>query len=678
MTGSRQQPEQSEQQAGYRYNFTSVPKDGYVPVPYHRENGAVRYEDTGSYGFVEQTGTLPPRRVNRAQITAAYGGFEISEPEAESGTEVQSGEIGSHGSGGMAFRVKLPRGAYKVQVTLSSAPEDTIIAVSGMNADALSQAEYWDAARLVPNLTRPQTQGKIWSYDYVSGREYLDIELEPRRPGVTVGIAELVLMPVGRKHRTAAELPVIFTLGDSTVKSYVFEEAPMSGWGQVFGRLFDRKMVQVVNYSQGGRSFKSAHNEGRFNDILLTGRAGDYLLIQFGHNDESEDEEQRFGRGSTEEMYRTYVEEIYIPAVRERGMIPVLLTPMSRTDGAAQPGHVYMDSFAERKFPVILRELAGKLGVPLIDLNKASLEYYNELGVEAVTAIFMSVEAGETPGKTNDGSYAGGHPSSKNDGTHYKEALSKQFARMVVTLIAELGKEGDADAARIAGMLKPTVHAAIRSQDWSAVYPEITPDIVSGPGAYYRNQIEKLIQLGVLGTDEEGRFNPEGLITVGESAAALGKVMKLDPAVLADYTSVAGADALTREVMGVMLWDAYQADFTGKPRFMTDYNGDALGPDEPGYDPYLPPEQRGIMYYPLVSFEQLTDTDQVDPELLPKIEAAYKRGLFRAEKGIRRGELSYADALEPKLPVTRAKAAKALYYMWVLIHPVNVENHVLL
>ncbi|MNE58201.1 hypothetical protein D3C80_1532170 [compost metagenome] len=154
--------------------------------------------------------------------------------------------------------------------------------------------------------------------------------------------------------------------------------------------------------------------------------------------------------------------------------------------------------------------------------------------------------------------------------------------------------------------------------------------------------------------------------------------MKLDPAVLADYTAAAGADALTREVMGAMLYDAYQAAFAGKPCYMTGYNGDALGPDDPDYDPYLPPEQRGIMYYPLVSYEQLTDTDQVDPELLPKIESAYRLGLIRAEKAIRRGGLSYADGLEPKLRVTRAKAAKALYYMWVLIHPVNVENHVLL
>lgn len=326
VTGSRQQPEQSGQPAGHRYNFTGVPKDGYVTVPYDRETGAVRYEDTDSYGFVEQTGALPPRQVNRAQIMAAHGGFELSEPGVGSEAAAQKEESGC---GGMAFRIKLPRGAYTVQVTLSSAPEDTIIAVSGMNADALSQAEYWDAARLVPNLTRPRTQGKVWSYDYVCGREYLDVEIEPRRPGVKVGLAELVLTPIGRKYRTGAELPVIFTLGDSTVKSYVFEEAPMSGWGQVFGRLFDGNKVQIVNYSQGGRSFKSVHNEGRFNDILLTGRAGDYLLIQFGHNDESEDEEQRFGRGSTEEMYRTYVEEIYIPAVRERGMIPVLLPPIS-------------------------------------------------------------------------------------------------------------------------------------------------------------------------------------------------------------------------------------------------------------------------------------------------------------------------------------------------------------
>ncbi|MGF9696578.1 hypothetical protein [Paenibacillus sp. MABNR03] len=78
-------------------------------------------------------------------------------------------------------------------------------------------------------------------------------------------------------------------------------------------------------------------------------------------------------------------------------MIPILVTPMSRVDAAAKSRHIYTNSFNNRKFPQVMREMAAKLGVTLIDLNKESLRYYNEIGVEATTAIFMSIEEGETP-----------------------------------------------------------------------------------------------------------------------------------------------------------------------------------------------------------------------------------------------------------------------------------------
>lgn len=658
----------------YAFIFTNEYKPGYTNVLDDSDSSVPVYEDSRGYGFVEHTSAQPPREVHVREIIAAPRGVEIQEPEfaAEPGAEPE--HMNRYG---MAFRVKLEPGAYTVQVTLTSAPEDTAVSVSGMNTAAVSQTDYWDAARLVPNRTRPHVEGRVWTCDYVSGRGYLDIEIEPKRTNRPAGIAEVVLTPIPPKSRPEQEKPTIYTLGDSTVKSYIFEEAPMSGWGQVFDNLFDLSRVNVVNYAMGGRSFKNAYTEGRFNDLLMTGCEGDYLLIQFGHNDESKDETRRFGRGATEEMYRTYIEEVYLPAIRARGMIPVLVTPMSRVNGLAKPGHVYEDSFAERKFPGIMREIAGRYGVTLVDLNADSLRYYNEIGAEATTAIFMAIEAGETPGKTLDGSYANGHPSFKNDGTHYKESLSKQFARLVVTRIAELGAKGDPVAAGIASFVREDVAEAIRRNDWSGIYPEIADDIVTGPGAYYRNQIEKLLQLGVLAVDDRGYYCPEAWIRTGEFAEALAAVMDVKSTWFDSGGGKNSDDILTREQMGVMLYDTYRAKFTAKPRYMTDYNSEAVPPDHPDYNPYLAPQQRGIMYYPLVSYEQLTDTDQIDPELAEKVKQAYRLGLFRAEKGIRRGELSFAAELEPKLQVTRAKAAKALYYMWVLIHPAGIENDTL-
>ncbi|WP_162551288.1 GDSL-type esterase/lipase family protein [Paenibacillus tepidiphilus] len=653
----------------YRFNFAASPKDGYISVPYNEMNGAALYDPGNGFGFVDYTLALPPRRVHTLEIVKEAAGFTIAERATE---EDDSPKNDHYNRFGMAFRVKAPPGAYRVEVRLTPDSGEAAIAVSGMNMAQLQATSHWDAAKLVPNRTQVKHSLQCWSYDYVNGREHLDVEIEPAAPGEKVGVAEIVLAPLPSKPRLPQSLPTIFTLGDSTVKSYVFAEAPMSGWGQVLPNLFDLNKVNVVNYAMGGRSFKSAYNEGRLNDILMTGCIGDYLLIQFGHNDESEDEARRFGRGATEEMYRSYFEDAYLPAIRARGLVPVLVTPMSRVDGGAQEGHGYTDSFCIRRFPQIMRELALQHGITLIDLNRGSVEYYNEIGAEATTAIFMSIEAGETPGKTNDGSYAGGHPSRKNDGTHFKESLSKQFARMIVSSFAALAVKGDPVAAEISGFLKPAVREATISNNWSGVYPEIAVDTIAGPDAYYRNQIEKLLQLGVLEYDAAGRFHPGNPISGAEFAAALAGVMGLGTGVLEQYMNSA---ALTRETMGAMLLDAYEARFAEKPRYMTDYNGDATGPDDPGYDPFLAPGDRGIMYYPLVSYAQLTDTGSVAPELATKLKRAYELGLLRAERGIRRGELSISSGLEPKRTVTRGRAAKALYYMWVLVHPVDMENH---
>jgi hypothetical protein len=127
--------------------------------------------------------------------------------------------------------------------------------------------------------------------------------------------------------------------------------------------------------------------------------------------------------------------------------------------------------------------------------------------------------------------------------------------------------------------------------------------------------------------------------------------------------------------MGAILDDAYRARFgTTKPKYMTDYNGTTAVPGSPEYDPNLDAGAKGVMYYPLVSYEQLTDTADISPDLTDKVKDAYELGLIRSEKGIARGQMLNGTELEPKNIVVRAKAAKALYFMWVLVQEVNVEN----
>ncbi|MFD2332556.1 GDSL-type esterase/lipase family protein [Cohnella sp. GCM10020058] len=652
-----------------KFNFTEQPMPGYVTVALDTDGRAPLYDSDVGYGFVGETCALPSRIVHTEVITSDGTGFSITETAFDAEPGFEGDEYNRYG---MAFRIDAPPGAYRIRVKLTSNAAQTTVSVSGMHGDRLLQDGHWDAAKLLPIRFKAEAADREWTYTYVNGYDAIEVEIEPTEIGVPVGLAEITLEPLLPHKREDGRVPNLFLLGDSTVKTYTFDEAPMSGWGQIIGSLFDADRVNVINYSMGGRSFKNSYWEGRLNEILLEGRVGDYILIQFGHNDESYDEFRRFGRGSTEEMYAKYMTELYLPAIRARGLIPVMVTPMSRVDGDSI-SDVFTNSFVVRQFPALMKRLAESAGITLVDLNAESLKFYNESGPDAVSAIVMSLEAGETPGKTNDGSYANGHPANKIDGTHYKEALAKPFARIVATELFRLGQAGDLTAGAISSLLLPAVRDAVVSGDWSAIFPEMTRDTTTGPDAYYRNQIEKLIQLGVMHKDAQGNFRPNESMTVSAFKEALSLAFGVSPSSVSDYPN----GELTRETMAAILADAYHARFpVNKPRFMTDYNGASVIPGDPGYDLNLDSGARGAMYYPLVSFAQLTDTVAIAPELFAKAKEAYELGLIRSENGIARGLMANGTAFEPKTVVTRAKAAKVLYFMWVLRQDVLGENQV--
>jgi lysophospholipase L1-like esterase len=642
-----------------RFNFASQDKAGMQAVRLDAHGGAPLYDPALGHGFVSRTGAQPARTVHTVGIGSTGKGLVISEPGFDGDNHF-----------GMAFRIEAGPGTYAIRVRTASDAADATVSISGMQTSRLLKPGFWDAAALLLNRTLMTVDGRDWNYRYVNGQDFIEIEIEAKDAGTPVGLEEITVTPIANPVRPRGALPTVFTLGDSTVKSYTFEEAPMSGWGQVFDQLFDAGKVRVVNYANGGRSFRNAYAEGRFNDLLLAGYPGDIVLVQFGHNDESEDETQRFGRGATETMYDAMIRKVYLPAIRARGMIPVLVTPMSRVNGAQKPGQAYQDSFRKRRFPELVRKIGADTGTTVVDLNALSVDYYNQAGIPAVTAMVMAIEAGETPGKTNDGSYANGHPANKIDGTHFKEALSKQYARMVVTELARLAGQGDPTAGRLAGMLRRDVLAAIASGDWSAVHPEIANDIGAGDGAYYRNQIEKLLQLGVLRKDAQGNFNPQAPMQACEFIAALAQLMHLPSVAMPPCPDA----ALTREVMGAILDDAYHLRFARKPKYMTDYNGRTVVPGMPGYDPNLDTGAPGAMYYPLVDWARLTDSADLAPAYAAKVRDAYQLGLIRSENGIARGRMAGGRLLEPRAVVSRAKAAKALYFMWVLAQPPQAEN----
>ncbi len=225
-----------------------------------------------------------------------------------------------------------------------------------------------------------------------------------------------VMLAVFARAATAA--PVVYLAGDSTVMSYSAGYYPKQGWGGRIGDFFNSG-VTFNNRAIGGRSSKSFVDEGHLSSILRVIKPGDYLFIQFGHNDD-----QRDVRLHTDPFtsYKTYL-AMYVDLSRQYGAIPVLVTPVGRR--RYDSNGRFLNDFADRC--TAMRELAAERNVPLIDLNAKSIAFYNGLGVPATTDVFLWLAANQYPV----------YPNGIYDGTHFQEYGAGQLARLVVQGIEE-------------------------------------------------------------------------------------------------------------------------------------------------------------------------------------------------------------------------------------------------
>jgi lysophospholipase L1-like esterase len=167
-------------------------------------------------------------------------------------------------------------------------------------------------------------------------------------------------------------IPTVFLAGDSTVTDQTRE--PTTSWGQMITRFFKRG-VAVANHAESGETLKSFLTGLRLDKILSQIRKGDYLFIQFGHNDMKENWPQTYVEPFT--THKEYL-KVFIAEARRRGAIPVLVTPMQRRNFDAQ-GRI-KNTLGE--FPASIRQTAKEENVPLIDLTAMSTMFYEALGPE--------------------------------------------------------------------------------------------------------------------------------------------------------------------------------------------------------------------------------------------------------------------------------------------------------
>jgi lysophospholipase L1-like esterase len=213
----------------------------------------------------------------------------------------------------------------------------------------------------------------------------------------------------------------VWLIGDSTMSVKEVKTYPETGWGMPFVYFFD-STVTVDNRAQNGRSTRTFMQENRWQPVVDALQEGDYVFVQFGHNDEVKTKKSY----TTEDEFKANLLK-YITDTRSKKAIPVLLTPVARRQFDAQGNVVGThDVYAQ-----IVRNVAKDNNVPLIDLDKKGQELLQQWGVEKSKLLFNQLTPGEHPN----------YPQGKEDNTHFNELGARMVAQIVLREIRALQLE---------------------------------------------------------------------------------------------------------------------------------------------------------------------------------------------------------------------------------------------
>ncbi len=370
-----------------RFDFGVGPVEaGYEPVL-----PAMRYTPERGYGFI---GSAEPAGVDRGGPDALRSDFITSDSP-------------------FFFTIDLPEGNYDVTLTLGDREE-----TSETTVKAESRRLMLEGVATRPGLFETRTVTvNIRSSRIEGGGE---VRLKPREIGAAHWDGRLTFEFTGSRPKVAAleirpapEAVTVFLAGNSTVTDQ--QNEPYAAWGQMAPRFF-KQGIAVANHAESGETLKAFVGERRLEKVLSLIRPGDYLFIEFAHND------QKPG-GAHVEPFTTYKEYLkrFIDAARDRGARPVLVTSMHRRS-FDEHGRI-VNTLGD--YPEAMRRTAREENVPLIDLNALSKAFYEALGPETSKKAFIHHPAGVFPGQ--DAPLA--------DDTHHSTYGAYQLAKMVLQAV---------------------------------------------------------------------------------------------------------------------------------------------------------------------------------------------------------------------------------------------------
>ncbi len=216
----------------------------------------------------------------------------------------------------------------------------------------------------------------------------------------------------------------IHVAGDSTVQTYKDSAYPQTGWGQVIGYFFDGARVKVNNAALGGRSSRTFIEEGRLDGIMNAAQKGDYLFVQFGHNDRDYSKSARYVEPS---QFPGYIQQ-FVDAGKKKGVNVILISPMN-LNGSRNVFSTGSNNYDARG---MMQTVAKNNKIPFVDLNMKSYNTYNNtykgMGDYVTRYLYKKLEKGEYPN----------YPDGVNDGTtHFQEMGSMGHAQMICEELEE-------------------------------------------------------------------------------------------------------------------------------------------------------------------------------------------------------------------------------------------------
>lgn len=308
------------------------------------------------------------------------------------------------------FSIKVPDGNYKITLRIGSSKEAGHTTVRAESRRLLVNNLYTKKGQFIElsfTVNKRDTRINDSEKVKIKPREATKLNWDDKLTLELNGTAPLLDRLTIEKEEGAVTL---FLCGNSTVVDQ--DNEPWASWGQMIPSFFDERIC-VANYAESGETATSFLAAGRLKKILSQIKEGDYIFMEFGHND------QKLKGPGIGAFYSFMTDlKIFIDEARAKGAHPVLITPTQRRnfDEKGKIVNSHLD------YPDAVRWLAQKENIPLIDLHKMTATLFEALGVEGSKRAFVHYPAGSYPGQTQE----------LKDNTHFNPYGAYEIARCVV------------------------------------------------------------------------------------------------------------------------------------------------------------------------------------------------------------------------------------------------------